>query len=513
MPPNSALSRYRDGIYLLLACTAVVMLWVLPAGGSLWLDETLVYFVIKDGFAEVLERTHRYHGQSPLFYVLAWLSSQLTGISEFALRLPSLICTLLALHPLYRVTRHLLDREVGILALVVFLYLGEAVVFFSYLRPYGLGIVCCLYSVMYLLRWLGSERKRELVLFAIFTTLSIYAHYFFGFILLLETLYLWLNRGEKRSKILSFLLASAGVAILLIPAWPQILALANRSETLSFAPMPSLLTFFRTLLLPWTTATLVFSLLLAWIFCPLRLAIINFQRKDILWIGLWWLLPPLCCYLFSIVSGSSLFTVRYYIVYTPALAILIASGLRLIESDVSRVAVLCLFCVITLSLSDIRPRLVREDWRSAVQHVRQISDKISVETTASQTEVPILFFSGLIESKNVEWLSDPAQKDYLTAPLQYYSVSGPVGILPLLPDSPIAQRYLRSEVLPLLERSSEVILILLENLSWKGPEGAVYPHKYFQDLIEEVGFQARESRSFEQVWIIEFERKSARSTE
>ena len=58
-------------------------------GDSLWLDEFGTLWAVEGGLGTVMERVYEFHGQTPFYYVWPWLSIQLFGESEAALRLPS----------------------------------------------------------------------------------------------------------------------------------------------------------------------------------------------------------------------------------------------------------------------------------------------------------------------------------------------------------------------------------------------------------------------------------------
>ncbi len=61
-------------------------------GSSLAEDEFGTLWTVEGSLGTVFERTLSFHGQSPFYYVISWLSLNLFGESEIALRLPSLLC-------------------------------------------------------------------------------------------------------------------------------------------------------------------------------------------------------------------------------------------------------------------------------------------------------------------------------------------------------------------------------------------------------------------------------------
>ena len=69
----------------------VLLLWFGMVSSSFWLDESGTWWIVKDGPAEAVRRAFSWSGQSPLYYLIAWLSSRVFGLNEIALRLPSVL--------------------------------------------------------------------------------------------------------------------------------------------------------------------------------------------------------------------------------------------------------------------------------------------------------------------------------------------------------------------------------------------------------------------------------------
>lgn len=83
---------------------------------SLWLDEFGTLWVVEGDFSTMLHRCWRFQGQSPLYYVLPWISIHLVGESEVALRAPSLVLCWLYVAVLYSCARTLAGPRAGFYA-------------------------------------------------------------------------------------------------------------------------------------------------------------------------------------------------------------------------------------------------------------------------------------------------------------------------------------------------------------------------------------------------------------
>jgi mannosyltransferase len=93
--PGNALNRDSGSSRWPLLCLALIVgsgaflrLW--QAGESLWIDELHTSWVVSGSFGDVLPRATM-GNQSPLYFWGLWLLVQVTGQSEWTLRLPSLL--------------------------------------------------------------------------------------------------------------------------------------------------------------------------------------------------------------------------------------------------------------------------------------------------------------------------------------------------------------------------------------------------------------------------------------
>jgi len=94
------------------------VLWLRPIGSSFWEDELVTWWVIDGSFREMLHRSYALLGQGALYYPLAWLVRHVSD-KEWVLRLPSVIA-LVGAYLLFLLATRLLDRELGRLAVLVF---------------------------------------------------------------------------------------------------------------------------------------------------------------------------------------------------------------------------------------------------------------------------------------------------------------------------------------------------------------------------------------------------------
>lgn len=113
------MSRREQSYLCFLLGVGVFRLWILPLRSSLWLDETMTYWVIKDGLAHTFSRALLVM-DSPLYFPAVWVATAIGCPREFVMRLPSTIAMGFATFLLYRLGVLLFDRLTGLLTALVF---------------------------------------------------------------------------------------------------------------------------------------------------------------------------------------------------------------------------------------------------------------------------------------------------------------------------------------------------------------------------------------------------------
>src|ERR1035438_434947 len=113
-------ARYRVlyTVYALALATSVFA-WFIAVRAPLRSDELGTYWQIKEGFSEIWAR-HFLTLSSPEHAYILWFSTKIFGRSEAALRIPSILAMLGAVYVLYLAARELFDRDVAIIAAVIF---------------------------------------------------------------------------------------------------------------------------------------------------------------------------------------------------------------------------------------------------------------------------------------------------------------------------------------------------------------------------------------------------------
>lgn len=219
---------------LLLAFVLVVR----GIASSLWLDETATYWVIKDGLNNLFPRAWEWTGASALYDLTAWASHFLAPVIGFevALRLPSVLATVVAVYLIYQLGRRLADRRAGLLSAIAFLCIYQVAFAAIDARPYALGLALLLASSLYFLKFLESPKLLYAIVYVAASALVVYTHYLLALGLVAQLIYGWCHRRKLASLWLA-------VGALCLPLSGHVLNLYNTRKAHSFTPPPGAVVF------------------------------------------------------------------------------------------------------------------------------------------------------------------------------------------------------------------------------------------------------------------------------
>ncbi|MFP6655577.1 MAG: glycosyltransferase family 39 protein [Myxococcota bacterium] len=428
--------------------------WLPHLTNSLLLDETLTAWVVRDGLAEALERTLHFQPQ-PAYNVLMWGWTQFAGLSEMALRMPSLLAALVACVAIAQLgTRLTGDRETGLLAAVVLAtswnFYRESVDARSYL----LGLVVLLWLALCLIRWIEQGRNREAFFCGVLAALLPHFHFFFVLCYPALLVYGWLRRSEARWNAKQFVIVGSILligALLYIPIGSM---LAAQGGSYSFVPAPQWRSLFEVFVWTAPIAGLLVGIAATALFGSDSLDAADdaaasadsasLSRASLALLALWMIAPLLILFTVSITTEMSIFLGRYLIPAIPAVSLFYAIVLRRIPSGPARVIAIVVVAFASLAIHD-RPH---DDFRGAARAVN--------EFVAGEAATPVLLASGLIEGEDVNWLRDPKLAEYLNTPTKYYPMDGRLVTLPRrLKDHPMTSEI----VAPVLANGKRFVVV------------------------------------------------------
>jgi len=413
--------RVLSAVYA-AAVAVSISLWFIAIRAPLWLDETHSFFVIKAGFSEIVSRMG--WPIIPVYPYIFWLWAKATGTGEITLRISSILAMLGAAYLLYLVARELSDRDVAIIATIVFC-LNPVVIFASIdVRPYAFAVLTINASILALVHLRHNTSNWLAALFGL--SAACIGHFQFLFTLILPVLaicFLVVKIGDRKPLWRQGGVALATFALAFLPVVPVLQLMFHTKSAHIFAGPPTPDDLSGTLAPDW----------LAYIFASIVLVAFATGRLDLqsrfadwrFWLcELLALIPILILYGVSVETSIHVFVPRYRLVAIPGIALGWAWLVNRIDSRTLRL----LFCVAVVattaysSFTSPSSKLHNYTWKYALE---------LAEKNASADNAPVMICSDFPEADVVPMPDGAAVKDSgLFAPLAYYPLSVPVVGLP-----------------------------------------------------------------------------------
>ena len=320
-PASLSPGRVQLILWTVLAL-CIVRLWLMPLTSSFWVDETATAFVVHHGAGDpslaIVPQV-----PASIYYVLPKVAEKLLGFSEVVYRLPSLLVMLVAIAVIWQLGAVLIHPDAG--WSVVFACLSMRG--FNYqaadARPYGLGTCVAALSLLFLIRWLNEAHWRDAFLFLVMAALLWRVHLIFWPFYVVLALYT-IIRLARRDTPVGWLPASGVflmLGVLLVPVVLNADFIYGHAQQHVIAEQPTLRNLAYSLHLGMTAGFMAGAWLLArwrgWLFRGW-----NFLSAPLALIVGWWLCQPLYLFVFSWVTGNSLFVQRYLFLSLPGAALL-----------------------------------------------------------------------------------------------------------------------------------------------------------------------------------------------
>jgi len=346
---------------------------------SLWGDEVWSFIIARADFISIAGAAARdVHPPFYLFILHIWM--KLFGTSEFAIRFPSLIFGVLAIPMIYLLGRRLFNEEVGLISALILAISPFNVEYSQEARMYSLLLFLAIVSMYFFVRFLerGSnvfvrflERGSIAVSvgYVLSTTLMLYTHLFGLFVLVAQNLFvagLLLLSRQHRSLLKQWILIQAITVIIFAP-WISVLsqqvsaAVQNNFGSISDADPITLVlhlaagrwgTDYATVaLLILFLGLVVFSLFAYRTAAPTAFEDHGWKNRKnlamvcllLVWLFTVFVFPLL---LLALVS-QTIIAARYVIVASAPLYLLAAQGLRNINYNYAKLAIIAIIVILS----------------------------------------------------------------------------------------------------------------------------------------------------------------------
>jgi len=188
-PIDSSRTRPRVlvPVLLLVALGIVLRLWSIDSRG-LWLDEAITVLQARQTLPKVIQ-TLQEGVHPPLFHVLMHFWITAFGATEGAVRGYAVVWGVLSIPAAYWATRIVYDRRSGLIAAGITAVSPYLVWYSQEARMYTMMLFFSFMSLAFFSLAVRENRRRHWVGYIVFTFFGMFTHYFYAFLVMGEILY------------------------------------------------------------------------------------------------------------------------------------------------------------------------------------------------------------------------------------------------------------------------------------------------------------------------------------
>ncbi len=412
-----------------------------------------------------------------IYYWLPRIAQGIFGQTELVYRMPSVAAMGAALFLIARIAMRLIGAQTAWFVVFACLSLRGINYQADDARPYALGICVASAAILFMLRWLDTSRWLDALLFICFGALVWPIHLIYWPFYIVCGLYAALRLVGKETEV------SYGRAILvfgllcatLIPTALQALFVLRGAGAHVITYLPGIREFEHAI--RWSLVLIcgggawLLARLLHW--PPPRE---RPKKSSVFLIALMWLCQPVSLYLFSHITGNSVFIDRYLSLELPGIALMatVAAAVSIPDNYWRRISVALGIGVLIMTgkWTIASPRHDSSDWRAAAREENRL---------AVSPDMPVICLSPFVEGRLPAWSPDYPLPGFLYSHLDYYPVKGKIYLLPFGRSPEDGENYAASLTRDVLSRSSRFV-IYGANLFWR---------EWFESRPELKGWQSR----------------------
>lgn len=349
---------------LILCCAFVMRLWKIDFQ-SLWLDElhTMIESDPDSTWETMLFYLKCCDQQPPLYFSLAKISFSLFGHTAISARLICVIAGTLSVWGMYLLGKEILNRNLGLIAAVLTTINYYNLYYSQEARSYILAFLFATLSFLFLIRLLKKMNIKNSILYAVFSLLLLYSHYYSLFVVasqiaVIVLLFFFTAKGQRKSYIKHFLLSGLIIAAGYLP-WLPYLEAVSRIKSFWAPLVPATFVsdyffeYFGNMKFLNPILLLLLTVYLFKVFYAEKNLNSNPAKSNPLWfsfilLSIWIVVTYLIPYLRSLLVVPMLYP-RYTIVVLPAFLIAIAYGIELINFRPLKMLVLSTVIILSLT--------------------------------------------------------------------------------------------------------------------------------------------------------------------
>src|SRR3989344_5115672 len=179
----------------------------------------------------------------PLYNMLLAAWEKVFGLSEFGMRVPSSVFGILSIVMIYKIASFMYSRKVGIYASLILALSPFHVYYSQEVRVYTLFVFTALLSIYFYLRYIRSQRKKDLIYYAISSIAMLNTFNTAIFILAFQNIHYFIF---VRKNHLKWILTQSIIGLLFLPIFIITLNKLQEISESVFVEKPSIITLART---------------------------------------------------------------------------------------------------------------------------------------------------------------------------------------------------------------------------------------------------------------------------
>jgi mannosyltransferase len=185
---------------------------------SFWDDELFTVWLVRMDFGDMVRAWWDSEATPPVYYVVTWLWSQLSGTGEVGLRSLSVLAGTAAVPLVYLVGSRFASARAGLAAATLVAFNPFLVWYGAEARSYAFVVPEVALGLFFFLAALTRPSARNLAGWAIVSALALATHYFTAFIVMPQAAWLLLALPrERRRAVLAAIAATAVAGAALLP--------------------------------------------------------------------------------------------------------------------------------------------------------------------------------------------------------------------------------------------------------------------------------------------------------
>jgi mannosyltransferase len=422
-PVESASGGHKTVLWLCFA--AFLMAWLPRMHWGFWTDEAGTFWMASQGWHAAISRTETWPGQSLLYSVLQSFFVTTGYLREPLLRVPSLIAMAIAAWQLKRLADIVIGKNAGWFAVVPFICAPDVTNFATSARPYALALAASLASFRYLFEWRQSSTRANAVKYLATSVLTLYLHYIFGFVFVIQGAYLLFCklRGQK----IPWGLPLTATIVLPLSVLPVIRSLTStvKSADFSHAAPPSFMQLLQLCFPPvLLLAAALGAVLLLVSGRSAKWKAVQLKAETWFLLATWLLVAPIVFFLVSTFTSQTVFAARYLLFSLPAFVLLLTWLLAGLDRKQSQLFVLAG----VFGGAILHPGVLLQNFMSSPSSWREPIEFVAAAKGAS--DAPVFITSGLANSSAANWQELNPATDRFFSQLTAYPIANPAVPLP-----------------------------------------------------------------------------------